>query len=183
MLLPSCPEIPRVTPAAWCLLQVTIRALALSDTLADGGRLLPQRSVCDCFNVVVSVFCVPAKTQPHINWLPCADLKITSAQIARAERNLNCTQCYYLCLWQTWWHFFVAPYWWCQSVFWSNECPTGRKEKKKKRTNNFVAFWLLEHQQSMHSSRLWSVSTTGYDIKSLKCLCKQVCAESTSTSV
>lgn len=60
-------KIPRVTPATWCLLQVTIRALALSDTLADGGRLPPQRSVCDCFNVVVSVFCVPAKTQPHIN--------------------------------------------------------------------------------------------------------------------
>lgn len=72
-----------------------------------GESPLPQRTVCDCFNVVSLVFCVPAKTQPHINWLPCADLKITSAQIAKAERNLNCTQCYYLYPWQRWWHFIV----------------------------------------------------------------------------
>lgn len=72
-----------------------------------GESPLPQRTVYDCFNVVSLVFRVPAKTQPHINWLPCADLKITSAQIAKAERNLNCTQCYYLYPWQRWWHFIV----------------------------------------------------------------------------
>lgn len=37
-LLPSCPETPRVTPAAWCLLQVTVRALAFSGTLAGRGK-------------------------------------------------------------------------------------------------------------------------------------------------
>lgn len=73
-----------------------------------GESPLPQRTVCDCFNVVSLAFRVPAKTQPHINWLPCADLKITSAQIAKAERNLNCTQCYYLYPWQGWWHFIVS---------------------------------------------------------------------------
>lgn len=61
-----------------------------------GESPLPQRIVYDCFNVVSLVFHVPAKSQPHINWLPCADLKITSAHIAKAERNLNCTQSYYL---------------------------------------------------------------------------------------
>lgn len=84
-----------------------------------GESPLPQRTVCDCFNVVSLVFRVPAKTQPHINGLPCADLKITSAQIAKAEHNLNCTLCYYLyprydddissfpC------PLALAHYWWC----------------------------------------------------------------------
>lgn len=63
-----------------------------------GESPLPQGKVCDCFNVVSLVFHVPAKTQPHINWLSCADLKITSAHIANAERNLNCTHCVIICI-------------------------------------------------------------------------------------
>lgn len=37
-LLPSCPEIPRVTLTARCLLQVTDRAPAVSGTVADRGK-------------------------------------------------------------------------------------------------------------------------------------------------
>lgn len=63
-----CSEIkrvqPRVTPAALCLLQVSIKTLAFSSTLADRGN---PRTVCDCFHVVSSVFHVPEKNQLHIN--------------------------------------------------------------------------------------------------------------------
>lgn len=103
-----------------------------------GESPLPQRTVCDCFNVVSLVFCVPAKTQPHINWLPCADLKITSAQIANTERNLKCTQCYYLHPWQRWWHF-VIPLCTCPLLMMLG-CLTisGPLRKKRKKQQHFL---------------------------------------------
>lgn len=146
-----------------------------------GESPLPQRTVYDCFNVVSLVFRVPAKTQPHINWLPCADLKITSAQIAKAERNLNCTQCYYLYPWQRWWHFIV-PLCTCPLLM-TLSCFTMSVSLRRKKKPSPCCPFTIEHRQSMHNSRLCAASSTGYDIRSLKCLCKQVCAESTSTSV
>lgn len=61
-LSPSSLQIPRGSPAAWCLLQVIIRALALTSTLADRGSPPPQRTECDCFNVAPLVFGAPAET-------------------------------------------------------------------------------------------------------------------------
>lgn len=116
-LSPSSLEIPRGSPAAWCLLQVIIRALALTSTLADRGSPPPPGQSVIVLMWPLWYLVLQQKPQPHINRLPCADLKITRAPIARAERNLNCTRCYYLYPWKGWWHFScqlaLAHYWWC----------------------------------------------------------------------
>lgn len=108
-LLPSCLKTQRVRPAVWCLLQVTIRALAFSGTLAgEGNPATPQDSVwlfwCGYFGIWCS-----SEAQPHINWLPCVDLKITSAQMNwRTGCNLICTLWFYWYPKQNWWQYIAC---------------------------------------------------------------------------
>lgn len=79
----SCPWNPKGHTHCnkWCLLKVTARPPAFSGTLADKGEALCPRGQCA---IVLMWFLWYFGSQPQINRLPCADLKIRSAPKAKA---------------------------------------------------------------------------------------------------